>query len=140
MRKLATILTLCLLAGLLCACGAQEAAKPAATEPPTATQPPAPTPTPAPAATQAPKPAETPEATPEPAPAETPAPVNEKLEAALALVGKTTDELFAAVGMPNESDYAPSCLGPGEDGNLYYDDFTVYTYRENGVEKIRIVE
>ena len=142
MRKLAMLLMLCLLAGLLCACGAQETAKPAATQAPAQTQTPAPAPaqTAAPAATEAPKPAATPAATPESAPAETPAPVNEKLEAALALVGKTTDELFAAVGMPNESDYAPSCLGPGEDGNLYYDDFTVYTYRENGVEKIRIVE
>ena len=36
--------------------------------------------------------------------------------------------------------YTEGCLGPGEDGNLYYEGFTVYTYRENGVEKIRIVE
>ena len=52
------------------------------------------------------------------------------LEAAKALIGKTTVELFAAIGAPPESDYAPSCLGPGEDGNLYYEGFTVYTYRE----------
>ena len=42
--------------------------------------------------------------------------------------------------MPEYSDYAQSCLGTGEDGNLYYDGFTVYTYREGDVETIRIVE
>lgn len=49
-------------------------------------------------------------------------------------------ELYAAVGQPNSSDYAPSCIGDGEDGNLYYDGFTVYTYREGGSESVEYVE
>ena len=35
---------------------------------------------------------------------------------------------------PSGSSYAPSCLGPGEDGELYYDGFTVATYREGDKE------
>ena len=51
------------------------------------------------------------------------------------------DELIAAIGEPNSSDYAPSCLGEGEDGNLYYDGFTVYTYRDtSGAETVNYVE
>ena len=35
----------------------------------------------------------------------------------------------------------PSCLGEGEDGNLYYDGFTVYTYRDvDGSETVSYVE
>ena len=138
MRKPITILILLALLTLLCACGSEQPAAPAPTEAPAATQTPAPTPTPTP--TQAPAPAATPEATPAPEETPEPAPVNETLETAKTFVGKTTVELYAAIGAPPESDYAPSCLGPGEDGNLYYDGFTVYTYRENGVETIRIVE
>ena len=41
------------------------------------------------------------------------------------------DDYLAAIGAPESSDYAPSCLGPGEDVNLYYDGFTVYTYRDS---------
>ena len=114
MKQSAMILLLCMLV-LLSACGAAETpgAKPAESPAAVETQPP-----------------ET----------EEPAQVNETLETAKTFIGKTTPELFAAIGNPDSSDYAPSCLGPGEDGNLYYEGFTVYTYRENGVEKIRIVE
>lgn len=57
-------------------------------------------------------------------------------------IGETVDKLFELIGEPDTSDYAPSCLGPGEDGNLYYDSygFTVYTYKEDGVETVRVVE
>ena len=67
----------------------------------------------------------------------------EAKEAALLCVGKTTVELYEKIGMPESSDYAPSCLGiGGEDGNLYYDTygFIVYTYRENNVETVRDVD
>ena len=48
---------------------------------------------------------------------------------------------LAACGESNSSDYAPSCLGEGEDGNLYYDGFTVYTYRDtSGAETVNYVE
>ena len=61
-------------------------------------------------------------------------------ELAESCIDLTVEELYDLIGQPESSDYAPSCLGPGEDGNLYYDGFTVYTYRENGTETVRVVE
>ena len=55
-------------------------------------------------------------------------------------IDKSVDELIALIGEPNGSDYATSCLGNGEDGNLYYDGFTVYTYREGDTETVTFVE
>lgn len=57
-------------------------------------------------------------------------------EAALALKGEDVSALYDAIGEPSGSSYAPSCLGPGEDGNLYYDGFTVATYREGDKETV----
>ena len=59
------------------------------------------------------------------------------LAAALTLTlcacGAKKDALTTA----QESSYASSCLGPGEDGELYYDGFTVYTYRDpDGTENV----
>lgn len=63
------------------------------------------------------------------------------LEAAKAFEGAPLEDLIAAIGEPLSSDYAPSCLGEGEDGNLYYDGFTVYTYRDvDGSETVNYVE
>lgn len=76
----------------------------------------------------------TPEATPEAAPE------NDLKATAESFIGASLDELIAAIGEPESSDYAPSCLGDGEDGNLYYDGFVVYTYRENGTETVEYVE
>lgn len=61
-------------------------------------------------------------------------------ELAESCIEKTVEDLYELIGEPQSSDYAPSCLGPGEDGNLYYEGFTVYTYRENGTETVRVVE
>lgn len=95
-------------------------------------------------------PAEEPEAAVE-APAEPEAPaetetVGEDNEAevdlkALAetMVGKDVSELIEAIGEPISRDYAPSCLGSGEDGELVYDGFTVYTYREGDAERVEEV-
>ena len=57
-------------------------------------------------------------------------------------IDKSVDELYELIGQPESSDYAPSCLNPGagEDGNLYYDGFTVYTYREGDQETVTYVE
>ena len=75
------------------------------------------------------------------APAEDqPAPVSADKATASGYVGSDVSALYAAIGRPASSDYAPSCLGTGEDGNLYYDGFTVYTYRESGSEIIQYVE
>ena len=84
-----------------------------------------------------------PEATPTP-PAETEAPEEEDgglIETARTFEGAPVAELIEAIGEPVSSDYAPSCLGDGEDGNLYYDGFTVYTYRDtDGEETVNYVE
>lgn len=69
-----------------------------------------------------------------------PAAVSADKATASGYVGSDVSALYAAIGRPASSDYAPSCLGDGEDGNLYYDGFTVYTYRENGSETVQYVE
>ncbi len=56
---------------------------------------------------------------------------------AQALIDSDVETLYEAIGQPEDSMYASSCLGDGEDGELYYDGFTVYTYRDiNGSETI----
>ena len=63
-------------------------------------------------------------------------------ELAQSCVDMTLDDLIALIGEPESADYAPSCLNPGvgEDGNLYYDGFIVYTYREGDTETVQYVE
>ena len=59
------------------------------------------------------------------------------LTTAQEMIGEDVSSLTAAIGEPDNSSYASSCLGPGEDGELYYDGFTVYTYRDpDGTENI----
>lgn len=125
MKKALTVLLAALLALSLAACGDAGTEPTAApTEEPAATEP---------AATE---PAAEPEET-EPA-AE---PEDSLLETAKTFEGADVNELIAAIGEPESSDYAPSCLGEGEDGNLYYDGFTVYTYRDtDGSETVSYVE
>lgn len=94
--------------------------------------------TPAPEATPEPTPEATPEPTPEPV--ERPFPQNDLKSTAESFIGAAVEELIAAIGEPESSDYAPSCIGPGEDGNLYYEGFIVYTYREDGTETVEYVE
>jgi len=52
------------------------------------------------------------------------------LEQAVALIDSNVEDLYDAIGYPVDVMYADSCLGEGEDGELYYDGFTVYTYRD----------
>lgn len=66
--------------------------------------------------------------------------VSEKQLLAETFIDRPVEELIAAIGEPISSDYASSCLGSGEDGNLYYEGFTVYTYREGTKETVRFVE
>lgn len=66
----------------------------------------------------------------ESAPAEE-APIDDSLFAqAAALIDSNVEELYDTIGYPVDVMYADSCLGEGEDGELYYDGFTVYTYRD----------
>ncbi len=153
-----------LLAGLLvllCACAknppqptsaptaAPATAAPATAAPAPTKAPATPEPTPEPTAeaTAEPTPEPTAEPTPEPTPESTPAPTEapamsaeEKKAIAEGYIDRDVEELYAAIGEPEYSDYAPSCLGEGDDGNLYYDGFIVYTYRENGTETVTYVE
>ena len=56
--------------------------------------------------------------------------------AVLCACGEKKNDL-ETIGEPNDSRYAQSCLGDGEDGELYYDGFTVYTYRApDGTETV----
>lgn len=55
-------------------------------------------------------------------------------------IDKSVQELFALIGEPESAEYVTSCLGPGEDGNLFYDGFIVYTYREGNTETVTYVE
>lgn len=71
---------------------------------------------------------------------DTTAPATDKKALAQSCVGKNVSELYALIGQPSSSDYAPSCLVDGEDGMLYYDGFVVYTTREGDVETVYYVE
>ncbi len=83
-------------------------------------------------------PAETPETA-----AETPSfslTPEEQLALAKDYIDSPVEDLIAAIGEPEDRDYAPSCMGSGDDGNLYYDGFIVYTYREGDSEVVIDVE
>lgn len=71
---------------------------------------------------------------------EAPAEATDLKALAESCIGKDVSELFALIGEPTSSDYAPSCLVEGEDGMLYYDGFVVYTTREGDVETVYYVE
>ncbi len=85
-------------------------------------------------------PAPTPKATPTPTPQPTkaaPAPTADK---AAAYIGSSTASLVAAIGQPNSKSYASSCIGDGQDGEWYYNGFTVYTYKDvDGTETVQDV-
>ena len=126
MKKSIAILMLTLCLALLCACG--ETAEPAPE-------------TPAPDAQEAAAqtlPEEAPAAQPEAPAQELEEALDEPsaLETALTFVDQDAAALVQAIGEPLETQYEASCSGPGDDGVWTYDGFTVYTYRENGVETI----
>ena len=117
MKKIISLLLCLALALALCACGsapAKEAEKPVNMQsslPGTGTAP------------------EEPEETETPASAEESAAEAAVLQARK-LKNRPVSELIAIIGEPVSEDAAPSCMGPGDDVNLYYEGFTVYTYRE----------
>ncbi len=102
---------------------------------------PAPTATPAPTVSATADPADTPVPTPAALPdtglkedggeSTKEDPIYEK---AKEYIDRPLAELTEAVGEPLSSSYAPSCLGPGRDGELRYEGFTVYTY-DNGTSE-----
>ena len=128
-KMIVMLLALVLLLGL-CACGKEEAAP---TEPVITAQP----------KVEAAAPVEE-TAAPTAAPTEVPteaAPAADQKSLAESCVDKDISELYALIGEPASSEYAPSCLVEGgEDGSLYYDGFVVYTTREGDVETVYYVE
>lgn len=73
-------------------------------------------------------------------PAETPVkPAGDPKAIAQGLVGRPVSELYAAIGQPLSADYAPSCLIDGDDGELTYDGFVVYTERGADYETVYAV-
>ena len=131
--RIFTLLLVLALAAGLCACGSDNTPAPTAE------------PTPAPAMSASLpdaglQKAETPAAE-DASETEAPVQADESLKAAAAAcIDKSVEELYSAIGEPKGSNYASSCLGSGEDGELYYEGFTVYTYRENDSEVVMDVE
>ena len=86
-------------------------------------------------------------------PAETAAPSAALPDANLEPVGEPTpfeiaqgfidhplDELVAAIGEPLSSVYGPSCLIPGgQDGQLQYDGFWIYSVKDGEMETVKDV-
>ena len=148
MRRFIALL-LCLLALALCACGGQNAA--VQPSPAAETAEPVETPEPTPSATPEPTPeattresnlpgltlheAET-EEPEEAAPAEVDVAAAARLALAVSFIDRPLEELLAEFGEPESRDYVPSCLGNGQDGELVYDSFTVYTYRSSEGETV----
>ena len=58
------------------------------------------------------------------------------LEKAKAYIDGSFDDFIAEFGEPISSQYAHSCMGPGEDGMHEYDGFDVYTYKEGDSETV----
>ena len=152
MKKNLLLAALCLICALLLiGCGS---AAPAASPAPTETA--APAESAAPAETEAPA-AETPESDAEPEPSTepeaklpdaglvhdtevTPSPSETLFELAKSYVDKPLSELQAEIGEPVSSSYVSSCLIPGgEDGELHYDGFTVYTVKSGDSETVQDV-
>ena len=152
MKKNFWLAALCLICALLLiGCGSSA---PAATPAPTGTA--APAESAAPAETEAPA-AETPESDAESEPSTepeaklpdaglvhdtevTPSPSETLFELAKSFVDKPLSELQAEIGEPVSSSYVSSCLIPGgEDGELHYDGFTVYTVKSGDSETVQDV-
>ena len=141
-KKITSILLVCLLlaaAAVLSACGEKpEAAQETA---PAAAEQPAQTPEPVQVQQPEPKEAEPAEEEPEaPVQAEPEQPEEAEapgaLETALSFVDQDAQLLLNALGEPQEKLYEASCSGPGDDGIWVYEDVTVFTYLENGVETV----
>lgn len=62
------------------------------------------------------------------------------VEIVRSMIDQPIEDLYARIGQPERADYAPSCMGDGEDGMLFYDGFVVYTYREGDTETVYDVE
>ena len=153
MKKNLILAGLCLLCALLLiGCGSTApAASPAPAETAAPAESAAPVETEAPAETPAPSAAPEPEPSTEPVATlpdaglvrdteTSPSPSEELFELAKGYVDKPLAELQAEIGEPVSSNYVSSCLIPGgEDGELHYDGFTVYTVKSGNSETVQDV-
>lgn len=124
MKKLISIILLCATAVLLCACGSAAPDKSSS-------------------GGSAVPPMQTASGSDTRAAADAPeekAPENEQKIIAESYIGKEVSELYDAIGEPESVSYASSCLGSGEDGELVYNGFTVYTYKEGDSEVVQNVQ
>ena len=153
MKKNLILAGLCLLCALLLiGCGSTspdptpapaETAAPAESAAPVETE--APAETPAPSAEPEPEPSAEPVATLPDAglvrdTKASPSPSEALFELAKGYVDKPLSELQAEIGEPVSSSYVSSCLIPGgEDGELHYDGFTVYTVKSGDSETVQDV-
>ena len=126
MKKVLTLLLCFTMLLSLCACGSKE--EPEANQPPVV---------------EDPQPSNDPQPSEDPAPSDDPLPseeIQDPVDLAKSFIDQPLAELIAVFGEPESSDYAPSCMGDGEDGLLIYDGFVVYTYREGDSETVYDVE
>lgn len=132
MKKLIPFIAICILAAfVLSACTSGSKTVTATPEPVETVQP---------TTEPTPEPPPEPTAEPEPTAAEPDDTDWETLRVtAEQFLDKEVSELIAAIGEPAATDYASSCLGPGEDGELIYGGFTVYTYKEGDSEIVKEV-
>ena len=130
-------IVLCLLCALLligCGSGAAPTPTPSAEPAPSAV--PSAEPSAQPSAAPA---AVLPDAALKPDVTEAPTAKEEALQIAKSFEGKDLSELIAVLGEPLSSEYGPSCLGDGKDGELKYDGFIVYTTQKGSAETITLV-
>ena len=130
-------IVLCLLCALLligCGSGASPVPAPSAAPAPSAEPSTAPSAEPSAAPT-----AVLPDEALKPDVTEAPAVKEEALQIAKSFEGKDLSELVAVLGEPLSSEYGPSCLGDGKDGELKYDGFIVYTTQKGSAETITLV-
>ena len=130
-------IVLCLLCALLligCGSGASPVPAPSAAPAPSAEPSAAPSAEPSTAPT-----AVLPDEVLKPDVTEAPTAKEEALQIAKSFEGKDLSELIAVLGEPLSSEYGPSCLGDGKDGELKYDGFIVYTTQKGSAETITLV-
>ena len=61
---------------------------------------------------------------------------DEMLDAAFSMIDHPVDEFYSLIGEPEDKSYASSCMGDGQDGELYYPGFTVCTYLDGDTETV----